>query len=67
MGYCRLLLSAQVISTKRMYNYCIYMYIHSVIFMTNKSVMTFLYVNKYLPIYNAGPRLSVVHTFGRND
>ena len=28
----------------------IYMYIYSIIFMTNKSVMTFLYVNKYISI-----------------
>ena len=29
----------------------IYMYIYSIIFMTNKSVITFLYVNKNLSIY----------------
>ena len=28
------------------------MYIYSIISMTNKSVMTFVYVNKYLSIYN---------------
>ena len=28
------------------------MYIYSIIFMTNKSVMSFLYVNKYLSISN---------------
>ena len=28
------------------------MYIYSIIFMSNKSVMTFIYVNKYLSIYD---------------
>ena len=45
----------------------IYMYIYSIIFMTNKSVMTFLYVNKYLtllsnhlhPLQGGGPRVVV--------
>ena len=29
----------------------IYMYIYSIVFMTIKSVVTFLYINKYLSIY----------------
>ena len=34
------------------------MYIYSIIFMTNKSVMTFLYFNKYLSIYLIVQKLS---------
>ena len=34
------------------------MYIYSIIFMTNKSVMTFFYVNKYLSIYDIFQRSS---------
>ena len=33
------------------------MYIYSIIFMTNKSVMTFLYVNKYLSVCLSGKLL----------